>query len=108
MAAVPDDKTATLEILLYVASSVSKPSTLFPKGAIQFKSNASFMYFCSFPLLCGDDSTILCPSGILSLLNNFFRYSNYSNFAWNIFSYYSTCTDYRIGPYLNFRQDSPS
>src|SRR5699024_507133 len=59
IAAVPDDTIEALLTLLYSSSPLSKALTLLPKGAIQFKSNASCMYFCSFPLMCGGERKIL-------------------------------------------------
>src|SRR5699024_922678 len=50
--------TVSSYIELQFASSCSKPSTLFPSGAIQLRSNASSMYFCSFPLMCGEERKI--------------------------------------------------
>src|SRR5699024_1449653 len=87
MADVPDDKTATDFTLLYAASSSSKPFTLFPKGAIQFNSNASSMYFISSPLICGEDRKILSLCGTQSLLDYFSWYTDYSYVIRYIFCY---------------------
>src|SRR5690554_4341046 len=59
-AAVPADSAATLTSVPRKVSILrSKPSTLGPRGATQFASKASWIYFNSLPPIWGEDNQIL-------------------------------------------------